>query len=385
MTPVESPRVPALDGLRGVAILMVLFFHATVVEPEGALEGLVYGAFRNFGWAGVDLFFVLSGFLITGVLLDAKRGPRPLRSFYARRVLRIFPVYYGFLALAFLLAPAFAGDAFRPGDDAVWYWLYLQNFATAAAGDWSHGRFLNLFWSLAIEEQFYLLWPWVVLRCDLATLRRVCVAAFAASLALRCALVLHDAAPVAVYVLTPARLDGLAAGAFVAVAARQSGGLAVWQDVARRVAWGCAAGVAGLVVWQRGFDYALPGTATLGLGLLALGFAAALVRLQDGGAPSATRRLIEGRGLRLFGRTSYALYVIHQVVLVVATRWLAEQVFARHWPDAPLLALQVAVWTTAIGGSLLLAMASWRFVEAPILGLKRHFPYTREAAGSGPG
>ena len=366
-------RVPELDGLRGVAILLVVFFHATIVGSATPAEALLHGVFRNFGWTGVDLFFVLSGFLITGILVDSRDAPNALRHFYARRALRIFPVYYGFLILVFLIVPRVAPGALSVGDDAIFYWVYLQNFATAAQGDWVHSRFLNLVWSLAIEEQFYLVWPWVVRALAPRTLLRVCLAMIAGSLALRVALVAADVAPVAIYVLSPARLDGLAAGALVAVALRSPGGAARLRAAAPGAAALSGIALLALVFWQRGFSYQLPGTATAGLTLLAVFFASLLVLTLRSRPQGPLRRLLATAPLRAWGRTSYAIYVTHQVVLVLATLAWVRLFFEPHAPGASELALQLAVYATVLPGCWLLGEASWRWLETPILRWKRHF------------
>src|SRR3954467_8703188 len=98
-------HIPALDGIRGLAVLLILYCHATVIEPGGAL-GKLFLSTARISWAGVDLFFVLSGFLITGILFDAKSKPHFFRNFYARRTVRIFPLYYAFLFVTLLILPA---------------------------------------------------------------------------------------------------------------------------------------------------------------------------------------------------------------------------------------------------------------------------------------
>src|SRR5947209_10880356 len=134
-------RIPELDGIRGIAILMVLMVHF------GSAPGLpsAVGAVVEFGWAGVDLFFVLSGFLITGILLSTRQHEGYFSTFYRNRTLRIFPIYYAFLLVALVLAPEWKQVA---------YWLYLGHFMNASD---QPIKYMRHFWSLAIEEQFYLL------------------------------------------------------------------------------------------------------------------------------------------------------------------------------------------------------------------------------------
>jgi peptidoglycan/LPS O-acetylase OafA/YrhL len=171
---------------------------------------------------GVDLFFVLSGFLITGILWDAKHTVGYFRNFYARRVLRIFPAYYFVLLVFFVVLNSLAipgADAYLADSvgDQVWHWTYLSNFRIAWRGDWYHHHMPNVFWSLAIEEQFYLVWPVIVLACSRRVLMRACVVLFAVALGMRIALAYGEVSWVTSFVLTPTRMDGLVVGAFLAL------------------------------------------------------------------------------------------------------------------------------------------------------------------------
>jgi len=161
-------HIPALDGIRGLAVLLVFYCHTTLIDPGGAL-GKLFVSSSRISWAGVDLFFVLSGFLITGILFDAKGKDFYFRNFYARRTVRIFPLYYAFLLVALVLlpivTPASLADVYLHEfpTQKVWYWLYLSNFYQAFHPT-HHLVFVS--WSLAIEEQFYLCWPLVVFLCS---------------------------------------------------------------------------------------------------------------------------------------------------------------------------------------------------------------------------
>ena len=159
-------RIPELDGLRGIAILMVLLVHFGMFQPQGHAEAAVF-RFFEMGWAGVDLFFVLSGYLITTILLKAKTSAFYYTHFYIRRFLRIFPLYYVFLT-GFLLVTLWQG---APVLEQVWYWSYLANFRIGL-GHRIDG--LSHFWSLAIEEQFYLVWPLVIRHLRLRNIAVLC-------------------------------------------------------------------------------------------------------------------------------------------------------------------------------------------------------------------
>ena len=147
-------RIPELDGLRGLAVLMVMAYHAFAYEMVreqwgGLARALVW--VTNLGWLGVDLFFVLSGFLITGVLLRTRQDARYLSNFYWRRALRILPLYF-FVLLVIGLFYAHAGQF------VLLSALFLVNWASLFGVPLIYGPL----WSLAVEEHFYLFWPWVV-------------------------------------------------------------------------------------------------------------------------------------------------------------------------------------------------------------------------------
>src|SRR5580698_6867484 len=136
-------RIRQLDSVRGLAVLLVLV-HNTDIYPS-----LHLGLITNAGWSGVDLFFVLSGFLITGILIDTKEAQNYFSSFYARRMLRIFPLYYAVLTLLVIVA-------LHPTQ--IYYYLYLSNWLILLKDGWQP-NVAGHFWSLAVEEQFYLIWP----------------------------------------------------------------------------------------------------------------------------------------------------------------------------------------------------------------------------------
>ena len=179
--------------MRGLAILLVILFHHTLMRPE-TLFDRVYVNLARLGWSGVDLFFVLSGFLITGLLVDAKGGPHYYRNFYVRRTLRIFPLYYAFLFFTLRVAPWLWPDTelaamarqSMAGRSEAWYWLYGSNVLFAQDQNFGHPN-LAVTWSLAIEEQFYLVWPLVVALTSRRTLIWTCgglIVAFASRTAL---------------------------------------------------------------------------------------------------------------------------------------------------------------------------------------------------------
>ena len=183
-----------------------------------------------------------------GTLYDSKDSDHYFRSFYARRILRIFPLYYGFLIFWMIVIPVFRRDVFDlNSDNQIFYWLYLQNWRFSAPASLD-GQILAITWSLAIEEQFYLAWPLVVSLLRRRQLMMLCLTLVVTSLVVRVALTVLGAHQITVYMPTPARMDGLAVGAFIALALRSPGGLAL-RPWAGPVALGAILAFVGMAFW----------------------------------------------------------------------------------------------------------------------------------------
>jgi peptidoglycan/LPS O-acetylase OafA/YrhL len=376
---VKSGYVPALDGLRGAAILLVLLRHAVALplQPATPVDAAV-AAVARFGWTGVDLFFVLSGFLITGILLDTKGQPRWWPNFFVRRGLRIFPLYYGALAVIFILVPRLVEwsnpDYAVLRDHQAWYWTYTVNFLNA----FTHGRGTPLytahFWSLAIEEQFYLIWPLFVWRCRPETLLRVAVLAAIAGLAWRLGVVLHDPADAAgAFVLTPGRLDGLMTGAALAVVARRANGLQAFTAWAPRVLSLAAVAVVALAVTRGGLEYHDPVVSVVAYPVVAIGYGALLVASLGAAPGSLLARTLCNATLRRWGKYSYGLYVVHYPLLGMLQahcRWCDRGVGMLGGSRLPAV---LAFALIVAAGSYALAWLSYHVYEGPLLGLKRYF------------
>src|SRR5262249_32690328 len=210
-------HIPGLDGVRGLAILVVLIHNVGYFEePTDSLAIKIIRLGIGSGWIGVQLFFVLSGFLITGILLDTKLDAHYFRSFYVRRVLRIFPLYYLTLIVAFLALPHLMDLGDWPEQARryeIWHWSYLTNWFGSVPG-------LSHFWSLAVEEQFYLIWPFVVFSLSTDRLMRTCGALVVTALLIRIVMVVGHAPVSWNYTFTITRWDALGCGAAIAVAMR---------------------------------------------------------------------------------------------------------------------------------------------------------------------
>lgn len=371
-------HVRSLDGVRGLAILLVLVYHCILyggMHPQVALDRVVYRV-GSAGWLGVDLFFVLSGFLITGILLDSRRSPSYFRTFYSRRVLRIFPLYFVFLAGFIWILPSIRSmgpefDSLR--QQQIWYWTYLTNVRIALDG-WPAYSALGHFWSLAVEEQFYLVWPFVVYACRRETLVRICLACLVIPLLLRIALVLAGESTAA-HVLTITRMDALAAGALLAAQIRRHGtGEGVFRY--RRIILGASLVIVGaMFVRYRALWPEIPVVNTLGLSVITLGAASLLATLLYEGGTRRLSAAFEHPALRFLGKYSYGIYVLHHPLVIYLGR---SRVAAGEWPTlwGSQMPGQLAVIALGSGLSIAAALVSWKLLESPLLGLKRRFPYT---------
>lgn len=369
--------IPALDGIRGIAIVAVLLHHFRFfLNPRFHFQYVLIKLFE-LGWCGVVLFFVLSGFLITGILLDSRTSPNYFSTFYARRFLRIFPLYYGYLALVFLgarvLQHLFGGVNPVGSINPAWYVSYLQNFRPRTI---LTDPYLGHLWSLAVEEQFYLVWPLLVLLIRPRCLSWICLAVIPLSFGIRFHFAgIGPGSSTFVNTFTPASLDSLAAGALVALAVRSP----VWK---RRLAmfarpvilvcviWFCILG------WRAGglFEYE-PLIQSWGITSLTLLFAA-VVFIAATSQQGPVASFLNLSGLRFTGKISYSLYVLHPLVYRLALHVLS----AVPVPAALDLALNCEKIILVTVVSIVVAAGSWNYFERPILGLKRYFPYYRRQA-----
>lgn len=351
----KSPRhIPALDGARGIAILAVFFYHATqrVGDP--------WQRAASWGWMGVDLFFVLSGFLITGILLDARASRRYYRAFYARRALRILPPFALLMAGLVLAGPILgltAREVAVVSERQAWYWAFATNVLVASGG-WAAVTLQTApLWSLAVEEQFYLIWPIIVRRLTPARVVQLAFGIIIGAALLRAACVLTHVRREAIYVLTPMRADTLAWGALIAAAVRTGRGSEI---VHRFGPAALAAGALGTLGVLAGVGSGEPSAGLMQIvgyscvGLMSAGTVAMAVTRRS--------RLLTSRPLRFVGRYSYALYLWHVAAIQAVFRLTAVR--------------GVGLVTSAFGIALMIALLSWVCVERPALRCKRFVPMT---------
>lgn len=338
--------IPELQGLRGLAVLGVVLYHC---HPRLVGTWIHYGSL--WGWSGVNLFFVLSGFLITSILLEARSKPHYFRNFYARRALRIWPVYVLVLLICYANAPWFIGP---PVLDAVkaapWlaYLLFVQNLFHLAIPP-----AIGQTWSLAIEEQYYFLWAPLV-----RFLRRPWMLTIVLSVALVSSPLMRRA-PFAW--ITPTHtlihLDGIALGSLLAV------GLYTLR-FSRRV-W-LVTGLSGLVLGIAAAATIAGGTAFLD-SALALGFGGAvLAAIASTGARNPLNAALRSGPLAFYGRISYGLYMIH-IMVFIYFGWFDRRM------DAYGTAGNLAIVAFRLAASTALATVLWYGFESRILKFKRFF------------
>ncbi len=372
----RSRHIPALDGLRGWAILLVLVCHffAPGLDGQGGWgrgAGVLVGLTRH----GVDLFFVLSGFLITGILYDTKGLPHYFRNFYGRRTVRIFPLYYLALVICFLLVPRFFAFS-TPGLKTIWQdqwalWLYCSNWIMTWRQTWAfNADWLNLahFWSLAVEEQFYLLWPLVVMGLCRRRLMVLCAVLVVAALALRMAMAAAGVQPLAMFVFTPCRIDALAIGSFLAVAVRGPAGLAGLVKAARPVGLGCMIALPMVLLLSGGSQVFIAGLKYTFLGGV---FGSLLVLTLAAPSGSLLARAMDNGPMRLLGKFSYGIYVFHHLLIPAFLAGFGPEIL-QGWCPSRVVANAI-YFVLASTASVAVAWVSWHLFEKHFLKLKRYF------------
>ena len=364
--------VPELDGVRGLAILLVLAYHLqpAILRVGGTAASNVAGL----GWAGVDLFFVLSGFLITSILVNTKERPSYFRNFYGRRFLRIFPLYYIYLAFILFLALPLA---YRHGllagtsdSGQAWYWFYLSNWFTSVRDGIP---LLGHLWSLSIEEQFYIAWPVVVFLLSARQLRTLCWTIIGATLVLRFAFAGQFAHPEIIHRLTFFRIDALSWGALIAVSRQSSTrSTASWLFLSRIfVCFGMAAVV--VLVALQGPSYTTWWGTAVGFSIVLLPSAGiVLYAASCGGGTNPGARVLRLAPLRQLGKYSYGIYVLHVLMIAITGQVIDRLTRMFGWSERIGSAIFIL---SAIAASYAAALLSWHAVEKHFLRLKRHLDY----------
>lgn len=369
----SGKRIPALDGVRGIALLLVFVAHSWVIGHSPARVDGIATVFAHLGSTGVYLFFVLSGFLITGILMDAKGGNGYLRIFYLRRGLRIYPAYAVLLSFVFLVS-SLMPETYRPPASAqspICYVLFISNFCMAAASppDFA-AQPLGITWTLAIEEHYYLIWPALVLVLSRRGLVRACVLAISASLISRSILLAGGVNPFVVFIVTPSNFDLLACGSVLAVWAATPSGLSNMRRWAPVAAVAASVGLIGQVAKTHTWSEFDPFVQTVEHEMFALLFGSVVVLAISS---RLAQTVLTSPVLVRLGKYSYGMYLFHRAIQL----YLPADLIVGSVPDiaGSHLPGQFIYSLTLLLSSLAVALASWHLVEKRLLALKARAPY----------
>lgn len=362
----RKKHIDSLDGLRGLAILLVFFFHYL---PRNSYSPLSW--FASLGWSGVDLFFVLSGFLITGILYDTRGSSNFFKAFYARRALRLFPLY--FFAVAVVLCVSLWSHIHLTWK-AIPFYIYGANvmlLVKDGVPDPNPTRLFQCihFWSLALEEQFYSLWPLVIFFVrSRRKLMLICSAGILGALIFRVALTYLGAPTWALYTELPSRMDALLAGSMLALLLRGNRA-PLSRSKIHLLLGGCCLTIVILFIKAKTLFFASSEMTTLGYSMFAGAYTCVLALALARG--TLANRIGKIPALRFFGRYSYGLYVWHDLPSPICVGWWPW--FARNI-HPPILAQSIyALAMLALFTAV--AVASYQLLEVRFLRLKSHFQY----------
>jgi peptidoglycan/LPS O-acetylase OafA/YrhL len=372
-------NIRALDGIRGLAIILVMLHHFEYQIPPNNIAITYTILIFDFGWVGVDLFFVLSGFLITSILLDTRKADNYFSSFYARRILRIFPLYYSVLILILTLrhfCPPLKPISPLPADEKL-YFLYLTNWLVLWKGHWGP-NILGHFWSLAVEEQFYLIWPVFVWLLTPKRLAKTAALGCLAAILVRIMWVNYGGPAPAIAIATVTRMDTLLCGALGAIFFQDAAIFTKLRPWLLRIAWVAAfIVIVGVVVMRHNHGPwgGLLFIETIGFTLMAIGFTAlVLYAAATDGKATLFQRVFRSRVLSEFGKYSYGIYVYHVPVLAAG-----DLAIRPHLPPALVSNIWFNLLYVALlfGVSFLIAMLSYEHFERHFLAMKRYFEPSR--------
>jgi peptidoglycan/LPS O-acetylase OafA/YrhL len=360
-------HVASLDGLRGIAILLVFSFHYLPRNPHNPLSWLA-----SIGWSGVDLFFVLSGFLITGILYDTRTSSNYFKVFYARRALRLFPLYFLAVGLVLFVAALLRTPMSWKEIPFYFYGANLMLAVKDGVPNFFTPYFQCVhFWSLSLEEQFYSLWPLAVFFVPRRrTLMQVCAGGIVCALLFRIALRHLGGSTWMLYSELPSRMDALLAGSMLALAVRGQRLNCLLSQRRLYVLMGsCCLVLAVLFIKARTLFLASGEMTCLGYSMFAGVYVCVLaVALVPGSAVSLVCR---APILRFFGRYSYGLYVWH---LLPSPIWMTWQPWFTRTIH-PLALGQTVYAISMLALSTAAAVSSYHLLELRFLKLKSEFRY----------
>ncbi|MDR6922133.1 MULTISPECIES: acyltransferase [Chryseobacterium] len=337
-----------LDGVRAVAVIMVMFFHFFQnIDSSSSIIKL-----SLFGKTGVSLFFVLSGFLITRILLNTKEKTSYFKSFYTRRALRIFPLYFLFLFIYYFIFPLVSDWHLASFSEQIWYWTFTQNFAMTFGWD-NFGP--NYYWSLAVEEHFYLFWPLILYYCPIKKIKWTVLFLCILSFLTRVILIKNN---IEESLFTFARLDELALGSFLAILEREN------KLISSNSKKFFAAFIISLfplfyLTFKNG-SYSLLDNSIrhLVLGLVYTSFVAFIVSVDS---KNRIKQLLNTHLFSFTGKISYGLYVYHPTCFLIIHYYLKNTSI-------------ILSFILSFGLAYIISILSYYFFEKRFLKLKNKFP-----------
>ena len=362
-------HIKNLDGIRGLAILLVLLYHfCHLIELKWPL-GLNF--IIDMGWAGVDLFFVLSGFLITSILIEAKGSNNYFKTFYMRRFFRIFPLYYLALFIVFIFAPIVInnyGSNSSINAHQIWYWTYLGNFYSYFGHLKNEYFSVSHFWSLCIEEQFYIFWPLVIFLTPNNKIQKLTLSMIVMTFIIRAFFIFYSNARL-VYHFTFTRFDLLFAGAFLASYVKQP---AFSIDLRKILKYGFVFSILLLIIlfWLRS-------ASAYDSYMQLFGYPAVLIAscfiVYEGytNQSGLIARVFSNKFLAFFGIYSYGIYVIHGLLRPTFLRFYNESM---QYFSTPLYN-KILFLALAISLTVGIAYLSFHLFEKRFLRLKKYFNY----------
>lgn len=362
----DSKRIPQLDGIRGIAIILVMIWHYVFgwwmdapisPDPHSILAKIFH--LLSFSWSGVDLFFVLSGFLIGGILIDNRESDNYFQTFYVRRIFRILPLYYAVLVIGLLLYPgklATSSDVIPIG----WYLTISQNIYTVFCDP--KDQWFGYVWSLCVEEQFYLCLPLLIWLLPKRTIRPVCVFLVLVAIMTRCVMARQHIPYLSIYVFSPARMDALFIGVICAGIYRDETAK-LWLTKNTNILYGALFlfGAAISMLLYKNYNITSMPMTTIGYTLIALFYATfLLIAVTERQGPVVA--LTKLRPLRRMGILAYFIFLTHYFVPFYVFRFLHRSFDTASFLDWALL---------FFSGTLVVAAAevSWRLFEAPLVAI----------------
>jgi peptidoglycan/LPS O-acetylase OafA/YrhL len=369
-------HIKLLDGIRGWAIIFVMLYHFTIsFQQTRGLNSFdfLFAKIFGTGWLGVDLFFVMSGFLITSILYKSINNPSYFKNFYVRRLLRIFPLYYGVLFLLLIVIPTLSNSLAEKTavmqENSFWFWSYLVNWKVAQLGTFN-GFQSGYMWSLAVEEQFYIFWPLFV-RVFYKKLIKASLFLFAISLAFKSIAFYLGLTATTIYTMTFSHMDGLLLGSIFGVLFVKG---TLSSEIIKNLKLASCLSVVVIVVialYTGGFSFYNKIVASLGVTCASIIFCYVLIKTVYVGNSLLLQTLFSNHFVIRCGQLCYGLYLLHQPIgVIISEKVISTNAFEIGGSYLPATLINVLL---SFSLSLLCAQLSYTFFELHFLKLKKYF------------